>query len=254
MPLRLNSITSSLGIVLVVTILAACGSNSSKNAVPAKGFSGKSTSGMLTLATSVANARGSVHIVATESTGGMTGESVYDIARDHGKQIVSGGSQGNSTILIVSGVAYLQGDANFLQNSLGLSASSASTYAGRWIAFRSSDTGYRQVVRGDTLPSALTEATPTGSLTLTKATTADGVRVVGISGGLPAQATQAGATGSQVLYVSETSPHLPVEVVVHESQDAQSGTSIVAFSNWGEVVSVAAPSSSIPVSSISSAS
>jgi len=150
-------------------------------------------------------------------------------------------------------VAYLQGDANYLQNSLGLTASGASTYAGRWIAFRSSDNGYEQVAGGDTLSTALT-ATPTGSLTMTKATMVDGKSVVGISGGLPADATQGGITGSEVLYVSDTLPYLPVRLVAHVHQGTQSGTSLVTFSYWGEGVSVTAPSNSSPVSSISSAS
>jgi hypothetical protein len=100
-----------------------------------------------------------------------------------------------------------------------------------------------------TLDSALTDSAPTGTLTTTGPTRVDGRSVVEVSGGLGVNAPT-GTSGSQVLYVSDVSPYLPVMVLQHTTANGQRLTITVRFSNWGENVSVVAPSNAIPASSI----
>jgi hypothetical protein len=225
--------------VLAVSLILAFSGTSS-----AGGLSGKSPSHVLDAALGSARAQESVHVAATGPT------ETYDINLNEGMQTISGGDQGNATLLVVPGSAYLKGDPAFLENDLGLSASVASAYSGKWISFESSDADYGAVIAGDTLGSALSDATPQGRLTLTPVRKVDGYSVLGVVGGIGAALTKQGATGSEVLYVSTSSPYLPVEFVQSETYEGHSDTVALKFSNWGEKVSVQAPDGAIPFSSI----
>lgn len=234
--------------------LAACSSDpplSFPELMPGGGLSGYTPSQVLSIATSAAERQGSVRIVSVEISGGQRFDSVYDVDRSKGKQTISGAS-GTATILVLPGVGYQRGDATFLQSSEGFPPAAAAALAGRWISFRPGQPGYRQVVAGDTLGSALTDATPTGQLSLLAPTTINGQQVVGVSGSVSADQVASGATGTAVLYVSETSPHLPVESVEHLVQNNQPATSTMTFSRWGQTVTVVAPSQSTPITSLTS--
>jgi hypothetical protein len=241
-----------LVVVLVAAVVAAAGAGAGVVLMRRwhGGLTGKSAAQVLALSLAAARAQGSVHLAAVDSAG-SSAVSSYDITATVGEQIVSGG-QANATLLVLPGAAYLKADAPFLQNSLGLEPGAAARYAGQWISFKPGDPGYRQVVSGDTLPSALGEATPTGTLTLTPTGTVDGQQVVGVRGGLPADSAS-GARGSMTLYVSTAAPYLPVELVTQGSLAGQNASATVTFSRWRQPVSVTAPASATPFSSLSSA-
>jgi len=141
-----------------------------------------------------------------------------------------------------------------LQTWLGFSDSNATTYAGQWVAFQANESGYQQVADGVTLSSALAQATPSAPLRLTMTSTREGRRVVGLIGGLPSTVANANITGTEVLYVSDQAPYLPVEFqyLVTPKHDVLAYSTSGTFSNWGEDVVVTAPSSYVPISSISS--
>ena len=249
-----------LGSALAMT-LAACGSASSPGASSSQHgaasnnlLAGKSAAQVLSLAMAAADAKGSVHLDTTNTGSGGSGGNTFDVNKDAGKQTISEGSNGNASEVVVSGVGYMKGDTTFLQNAFGFPATLASTYAEQWISFKSTDPGYQQVVDGDTLGSVLSDSTPSGTLTLMGTSVVDGKRVVGVSGGLPPNVSGNGATGSVVLYVSTTSPFLPVELVEQGSLNGHSGTTTVVFSNWREDVSVVAPVNATPISSLASSS
>jgi hypothetical protein len=231
---------AALGAVVCAATLAGCGSSS--------GLSSTSALQVLGVTTAAANLKGSARLESNETIGGTSETSVYDISGSEGRQTITG-LAGTSLLYVVAQVAYQKSDARFLESSEGFSASAATAAAGRWISFRPGDTDYQAITSGDTLTSALSEATPTGALKLLKPSTVDGQVVVGVSGGLPAD--EAGVTGSQVLYVAQNAPYLPVELVVHETQGKQSATGTIIFSRWAVPVSVTAPQGSIPISSLS---
>ncbi len=245
-----------LGITLVLG-LAACGTSPSLGASPAHSTAttgnslvGKSASQVVALAMAAATAKGSVHLVSTDTGSGGPDGSTYDVSRTEGKQTESGGASGTATLVLVAGVAYVNADATFLQNGFGFPANDASAFAGRWISFQSTDSGYQQIVDGDTLSSALSDSTPSGILTLKGTSVVDGKNVLAVSGGLPVSLLGDGATGSTVLYVSATAPFLPVKLVEQGSADGQSGTTTVLFSSWGEDVLALAPTNATPFSSL----
>lgn len=243
---RLVGLLAVVGAALVLTVSLVLVLGSSNG-----GLSGKTAAQVLAITVAAAKSQGSMHLDNTD-TRGPAGSGSYDVNGSEGKQTVSGGTQGNSDLLVIPGHAYLNGDAAFLENSLGFPASVASLYSGKWISFVPSDPGYQQIVAGDTLSSALAETSPTGALTLTPTRSLDGQTVEGISGGLPRDIGEGRAKGSQVLYVSTTTPYLPVEVVTSGSLDGQSGTTVVTFSQWSESISIVPPKGATSMSSISS--
>jgi hypothetical protein len=254
--MRRKWISPILGTTLALG-LAACGSSSgsgasSDHAASTTGITlvGKSASQVVSIAMAAATAKGSVHLVSTDTGAGAPGGSTYDVARNEGKQTVSGGTTGTASLVLISGVAYVQGDAAFLQNTFGFPANAASTYAGMWISFQSTDTGYQQIVDGDTLASALADSTPSGAVALKGTSVIDHKTVLAVSGGLPPNVSGAGVTGSVVLYVSTTAPFLPVELVEQGTVSGQSGTTTVVFSTWGEDVLVLAPTNATPISAL----
>jgi hypothetical protein len=254
--MRRNWIGPILGACLAMG-LVACGSSSGPGASSAHEAAtagitlvGKSASQVVSISMAAATAKGSVHLVSTDTGAGGPGESTYDIGRNEGKQTVSGAATGTSSLVLVSGVAYVQGDATFLENAFGFPASAAATYAGTWISFQSTDTGYEQIVDGDTLVSALADSTPNGALALKGTSVIDHKTVLAVSGGLPPDVSGTGVTGSVVLYVSTTAPFLPVELVEQATLSGKSGTTTVLFSNWGEDVLALAPTNATPISAL----
>ena len=117
------------------------------------------------------------------------------------------------------------------------------------MVFHPSDPGYSPIATGVTLGSALVQATPTGVLHLGAPTVLGGIRVVGITGGLPRDSA-GGAVGQQVLYVEAAAPFLPVELDITGTLQGQRGTSTVTFSRWGVPVTPAVPTGATPASSL----
>jgi hypothetical protein len=225
--------------VLAVILLLVFGSSDT-----ASGLSGKAASQVLAVTLAAARSEGSVHVAATGPS------ETYDIGLNEGTQTISGGTEGNATLVVVPDRAYVKGDAAFLENDLGLSSSVASLYAGKWISFDPTDPDYQAVIDGDTVGSTLSESTPQGQLTLSSARTFEGQNVVEVSGGLGEALTKQGVTGSDVLYVSTSAPYLPVAFIQSTSLNGQSNTLKLTFSSWGEKVSVRAPTGATPFSSI----
>ncbi|MDE3085172.1 MAG: hypothetical protein KGJ77_00270 [Acidobacteriota bacterium] len=241
-------------VVLVVVAGAAAGyyvlrhrsaSSPSGTLAPPAGSSALS---VLDRSLAAARTDGSVHLVTTESAGSVSVTGTEDLALHVGEQTI-GGSVGNATVVATPGAVYLKADAGFLQSSLGVPGPAAAKAAGTWVVFHPSDPGYSQIATGVTLGSALLQATPTGVLRLGAPEVLDGVRVVGITGGLPRDSVS-GAVGQQVLYVEAAAPFLPVELDITGTLQGQRGTSTVAFSHWGEPVTPAVPTGTTPASSL----
>jgi hypothetical protein len=238
-------VSAGLAVVLAVSLLLALGGG------PSNGLAGKSASEVLAATMIAARQRGSVHQLESDKP---SGGGTYDVGANEGKQTISDGNEGSATLLVLPGMAYLKADASFLQNQLGTSIASASQYAQHWISFQPSYANWTELVAGDTFASALTDATPVGKLSLTAVRTVDGQNVVGVSGDVAADLLPTGARGSEVLYVSIVAPYLPVELVTSGTFQGQSVSSTLTFSDWGERISVAAPSGATPSSALSSSS
>jgi hypothetical protein len=245
LPLRLRGSEQTklriVRIALATGIVAGCAGIAtllSTNGSAANDLVGKSANQVRGIARGAAQDAQSVHV--------STFNDSLDVNLIEGRQVISDGMQGNATIVVVSGVAYLDGDAPFLQNSLGLSTATASSYVGQWISFQPANPEFQQVAADLTMGTLLVEVLPDGPVKLTPVTTIDGQSVVGLVSSL----SLGGAHVSETTYVSTAAPNLIVQSVEHASKSGVAVTTKATFSRWGERVAVIAPTGSVPFSSI----
>jgi hypothetical protein len=209
---------------------------------PSSDLVGKSASQVLQGSLRAAVAQGSAEVTEQVSAlGALKIRAVFDLNVNTGKQVLAAGPLGTATLLEVQGAAYVRASASFLSSSLDMSNAQAKALANRWIVFQQGDAGYLKVAQDGTLGSLLGDIGPKGRLALGHPTIINGVSVVGISGQSGA-GSGSQARGREVLYVSTTAPNLPVEIVLHATEDGVVGSSIdIRFSHWGQPVSIEPP-------------
>ena len=190
---------------------------------------------------------GSARISVEFFSGKTTGRVLQDSSMQSGQQAVSIGKALATTVL-VGGTAYISGNEQGMISFFGMPSSLGSSLGGRWVSLQPSDSGYQSVAANVTLPTALTNVTPTGTLITGKRTKIAGHWVRSISG-----AGQGGG-GRITLFVTADSRSLPVEAVESVRAGATLKGEIVKFSKWGEQVNVTAPTGAIPISTIQAAS
>jgi len=194
-------------------------------------------------------ARGSFHFAASTVQAGKTVTFSDDVALDEGRQIVTISGGARFSALVVAGVAYMSGNETALVDYFGFSAAVAREVGERWISVPRSSSAYADVAGGVTVSSALAQITPAGTLTETAPTTLDGQAVIGVSGRLPAAY---GQPGSMTTYVIRGSSPLPVlmTITLRASGHVSAGHGSASVSDWGEHVTVSAPTNAIPLSKI----
>jgi hypothetical protein len=232
----------------VAAISAACGSSTSSTTP----VTDKPAARLLAAAQAAALAKGSMHWIEDVKVGsGTTQRFVSDAGTTQGKQIITG-TNGTGTILLVPAqMLYARGDATFLEHIVQLSQHEATKYAGQWIAVPSSNSAYSGLALGLTVATLVPRQSPTAPLRFLKPTTIDGKSVVGVSGGFDTSEAETGWAGTQVLYISTATPHLPVAMTQHGTvSGGGSITDAAHMSGYGEPVVMAAPARSIPISSI----
>jgi hypothetical protein len=186
-----------------------------------------------------------VDISTTSSSGAITFSD--DATTGGGRQVISTSYGGDLTILFVAGVGYVQANEAGLVNFMQVPQSEAQSEAGSWISIRPGEelgtNSYDDVVDGITLSSVATELTITGPLTLTAPTTVAGQRAIGVQGRAPAS-MQLPSTARVTLYVA-TSDARPLR---YQVSGVSGDTDQITFSDWGESLHLATPSSAIPAS------
>lgn len=209
---------------------------------------------------------GSFHYVSQSSgnVGGrtVTGTQSGDVGQGEGVQYLTSGV-GDYEVIVVGSAAYMRADLSTLENMLGYSPSEAAPFVDQWIAFAPSDAPYKAVAADVTAETTWTNssASPTDGLPQTPVSvsgvfTANGesdqsVRYA-IEGGNAA--TGAIYHGSESITFAAADPHLPRVATERLSgtvgrQPTMADTR-TTFSHWGESVSVKAPTTSIPFSTL----
>lgn len=216
--------------------LAACGGSSTPTS--SSNITGLSASQILARTRSAMLQQGSVHIQIRGTVKGTNATFSEDSGRSEGRQDIMVANT-HAQVLLVGGVAYIEGDEQTLQSFFGLSPTASARGAGKWIAIHSSDQQYREVTSGITLSSAIDQIIPTGTLTKQTVAAVQGRQVVAVHG-------QIANSPPGTLYVSATGNPLPVEETAGDS----TGTETVTFSNWGESVSLSTPAASVPIASL----
>jgi hypothetical protein len=230
-------LTVSAAMVLSSAWAAGAGATTPGHPPPAKE--------LVKAAMAAAGREGSVRVTIRFVNGGTSGELIQDSARTYGSETVAIGSE-RVAIVLTGGSAYFTGNAQGLISYFGFPQAAAATTAGRWVAVAPTDTGFAALISGLTLSSVLKKAIPDGTLTEGKKITIDHQSTWGIIGS--GSSDQSPTT----LFVSTKGKNLPVEAAtLSGTGEAESGATI-AFSHWGEKVYAAKPSSTIPITSLTS--
>jgi len=234
------------GLVSFAAALTACGSGGTGASSGALGQ--KAPTQLLASAITAAKKSGTVHFKLLGTASGKTETIIGDASATDGREIITIGNV-NVQAEVVAGAAFVEGNAGGLETQMGLPATEAKTYAGKWISIASTDAPYASITQAVTLAATLAQLQPTGHLTLTAVTTRAAHSVIGVKGGLPGSAIK-GTTGSAVLYVSTTDPKVPI---VFEAEQTSGGTKmsdVGTFSDWGKPLHLSAPTSSVALSSL----
>jgi len=212
-------------------------------------------------AVAAAQAAGSLRVTANvtqtelEAHKSVSTKSVIEMNQTESTSVVTSG-KAHGTLLVVPNLAYTEGNAAYLYDIVGLSKAEASKYAGQWISLSSSYKYYLSLTYGHIVSQLGAVATASVPLTLTSPKTVDGIRVVGVSGGLSAPLSVVfGKNGKQTLYVSTSSPYRPTSFVCSAVTRYGANENVRAvesdtLSNWGESVSVTPPATSVPIATI----
>jgi hypothetical protein len=233
-----------LGLASLVFLLAACGGGGTSTGALAD----KTPKQVLTGALAAATQSGSVHFRLLGRESGKTESIEGDASATDGREVITAGTLTIQAEVVGTG-AYVEGNAGGLEDQMGLSATTAATYAGKWISIASTDAPYAAITKAVRLAGTLSDLKPTGKLTLTAATTRASQTVVGVKGGLPPGAVK-GTKGSAVLYVSTAHPTVPIVFDVEQVASGTKESDIGTFSNWGKPLHLAAPTTTVPFASI----
>jgi hypothetical protein len=216
--------------------------------------SGTAATRLLSQAVAATAAAGTFHYVAVSQGGNTNQTTVGAAGRASGSQRITFDSSAFGTerfsLVFVGGVVYFRGNAASIQDQLAVTShTTAAAHAGRWIAVRHSDTPYAALAEGITARSALTQIVIRPH-SIAAVHSADGRHIWRLSGDLPPQQGQGGAvTGTAHLDIAAATK-LPLSYASTTSSGGQQGTSGFTFSRWGGPVTVTAPSSPVPYSSI----
>lgn len=253
---RVRSTSAALAALGTLALLAGCGGSTSekppahaaKPAAPASASASLAAlppAQILSKALAAAGAAGSVHFTVAGKSGSTGSTDDQNASSDEGTQASSYTNGASATFRLVDGVGYMRANAAAL--SQFFPGKLVSQFAGRWIAARPGDPGYADITDGMTLGSALTEFTPTGTLTSTGPRTVDGKAVIGVKG-VAAANTGVPQGLPAILYVMAAGQPLPVSYQAGAGADQEATT----FSRWGETVRTVAPANPVPITSVMS--
>jgi hypothetical protein len=232
-----------LVLVPLALLLAACGGGGTSGAL-----GNKTAAQVLSGALAAAKKSGSVHFELLGTEAGKTESIEGDASNTDGREKITAGALTIQAEVIGTG-AYVEGNAGGLEDQMGLSATTAATYAGKWISIASTDAPYSSITKAVRLAGTLSDLKPTGHLTLTAATTRASHAVVGVKGDLPPGAAK-GTTGSAVLYVSTATPTVPIVFDVQQDTSGTKESDVGTFSNWGTPLHLVAPATTVPYASL----
>jgi hypothetical protein len=209
-------------------------------------------------------ASGSVHYesVASGTSGGTSVRVTQsgDAGRGEGVQYMTS-SEGDSEVVVIGSKAYMRADATMLENLFGYNVGEAAPYVNRWIAFSQSDPLYGAVSGGVTIGSiwgdpseSPSDQLPQHPDSVSDLSTLSGIPQQSVGYSLHGTSQAASYSGTEMIAFSANEPHLPSLLTEHLSGTTKQGSSTesdrVTFSQWGEPVTVQAPSTSVPYSTL----
>jgi hypothetical protein len=234
----------ALAVLAALVLLAGCVGDAS--AAP---LSEESPSTVLAAALATLKAGDSVHISISAVTSQESITCSDEATAGGGWHVITTGTGGRVSIVLIGTVGYLAGNAAGLVNLIQFPGSEAHLEAGQWIAVRPGQglgaSSYAEITGGITLSSVASEVTPTGPLTLTGPATIAGQQAIGVQGRAPAS-MQLPSTARVTLYVA-ASDAAPLR---YEVSGVTGYTDQMTFSNWGQAVQLVIPPNVIPATQV----
>jgi hypothetical protein len=181
------------------------------------------------------------HLLLSTITADQELDADQDAGLTTGKQLITVGSS-HAQVIVMPGKTYLKGDAAAVTDFFGSPPSEVRPLANRWIMFVPSDPSYQDVTDSVTLPSVMDQITLDAPTTTGAITSADGIPAVAITGTVPDDPADTTAT----LYVIPGAHPLPIELSYSELDDQF----FLTFTNWGNRVTVTAPTGALPAGSL----
>jgi hypothetical protein len=237
---RVRRAAAPVLVVCLVALLSSCSS----------GIQSEPASQILSTAVAAAHSAGTFHFVDREGSGSQTRLLTGDASAIAAQQTLSS-KDVQLNAALVGGVAFIRAGSSTLSSLLGLSTTMASQESGKWVSVSKGEKGYVQIVQSLEPEAELDGYIPESPLGVGKQTTIHGVAVIPVSGTAPAGDSSSGLPVVATLFVSTSSPYLPVG-------GALSGKDVhgrlqkdeVVFTKWGETVHVSAPGGAVSLASL----
>ena len=144
-------------------------------------------------------------------------------------------------VVLVSGTAYIEGNAKGVADYFELPNLDPQTLAGKWFSVAPANSNYSTYVAGVTLKSDFSEIQFPGPYKVGPQTVIDHRKVIPVHGSI--SASSKGAKLGVTLYITATGRILPVEITT--SNNTEQATEI--WSNWGRPADLVAPVTSQPI-------
>lgn len=209
-----------------------------------RSIEGESATRILARSLTDARQRHSVHVAEVEHAGASVLVQTDNSDERSGEQLLAFSTGAHVDIRLFPSVLYIKANAKGISLVYG---KSDPKYANKWISVASSSTAYKTLAAGIDFPSLLAEMPPSGSLTKSGVETVAGHRVIAIHG-KPNQVAEK-VQGTETFDVSTRAPYLPPRITGRLTGNGHSATLTISFSDWGRNFTIAAPSSSIPITS-----
>ena len=233
------SLLVAIGVTSITPIAASAAGALS---VPAS-IANLSPSQIATISLASAQAAGTCTNVSRGSAVGFTFGSTTDSGVTQAREALHFNTATGEALLI-KGVAYVNLSATVINLEFG---KAYPQYANRWISIPATSKDYASITLGLLFSSMLSQVRPGGTLTKSKVTTLNGVKVIAITG--TANAELGLTAGKQTLFVQAASPHLPVALDAAGRSQGVPTNLTVTFSNWGKRFAFVVPSHVVTIAS-----
>jgi hypothetical protein len=240
-----------VGLVAPCCLVAACGSaGSGSGSLSSGSLSGESALEILALTTTAITANGfSFHFIDVSRVGLKTTTLTGTDTAAGSEQTLSGSVPALTVERRSDGTVFVRGAAEALQSALGLSQTTATSNAGKWIELQSGDTPYSAVTAALGPKQELDAFVPVAPYVLDAPQHYHGRTVVGVSG--KARASAGNGTGHVVtLYVPTEPPYTPVGATLTFGTGSGAGVEAVIFNSWGQRIDPPVPTAAVSFSSL----
>ena len=190
-----------------------------------------------------ARQEGSCLDVSKGAAVGYTFDATTQSGTDEAHQDMSFNSS-RGTAVLIKGRLYIRESATLISLQFGRSDPQ---WANRWVYIPSSSADYHSLATGLVFSSMISQVPPAPPLRATAVETLDGHKVVAVIG--TANAELGLTKGVETLFVSATSPFLPVQLRASGRTQGVPTTLVVTFSHWGQRYRFATPSGATPLAS-----